>query len=406
MTDDILVMILSLLPMKEAVVTSILSTRWRFLWCNLIQLNFDGTKTYMPFDQKRCAVERDKYINQVNSVIKTYNNQKVQDFRICFDLDYNYSKCINNWLRFAADKKVEMLELNLKKHNSIFHSRPRLPSFDIILGKMVCLNKLILKGVDVRQEILLEVLATSPNLETLSVHYSDHLTCIDVGGQYLKLKHFEVVQCGSVKSIQLYDFGLESFTYKGQAIKLRFTDLPKLKELEINEKHALLENNVLGQISSGALYLQVLCLELSGLKENFKLDSVPELPNVKILRLTIGAFEMDSLLEFASIANACPHLETFTVEQLYSATEELRKKIRRVVTRPHEHLKLFQFIGYHSQVRDLELVMYIIYHMVSLEKIVVGPLRSKIARWHDFDRSIAKLQLEPMVPSDVELVIL
>lgn len=52
------------------------------------------------------------------------------------------------------------------------------------------------------------------------------------------------------------------------------------------------------------------------LQENFKLDSVPELPNVKILRLTIGAFEMDSLLEFASIANACPHLETFTVEVL------------------------------------------------------------------------------------------
>lgn len=252
MSDDILVMILSLLSMKEAVVTSIISTRWRFLWCNLIQLNFDGTET----------LERDKYINQVNSVIKTYNHLKVQDFRIWFDLDYNYSKCINNWLQFAADKKVEMLELNLKKRNSIIHNRNRLPSFDIILGKMVCLNKLILKSVDVRQEILFEVLATSPNLETLSVHDSDHLTHIDVGGRYLKLKHFEVAECGSVESIQLYDFGLESFTYEGQAIELCLTDLPKLKELEINEKHALLENNVLGQISSGALYLQVLCLKI------------------------------------------------------------------------------------------------------------------------------------------------
>lgn len=53
------------------------------------------------------------------------------------------------------------------------------------------------------------------------------------------------------------------------------------------------------------------------LQENFKLDSVPELPNVKILRLTITVLEDDDcLLEFASIANACPRLETFTVEVL------------------------------------------------------------------------------------------
>ena len=49
------------------------------------------------------------------------------------------------------------------------------------------------------------------------------------------------------------------------------------------------------------------------MQKNFKLDSVPELPNVKILRLTIEDFEIDSLV---SIANACPRLETFTVEVL------------------------------------------------------------------------------------------
>ena len=89
-------------------------------------------------------------------------------------------------------------------------------------------------------------------------------------------------------------------------------------------------------------------------------------------------------------------------------TEVLRKKIRRVVTRPHEHLKLFQFLGYHSLVRDLELVMYIIDNMVSLEKIVVGSALPEFdnSNWERYGRSDAKKQLEPVVPRDVELVIL
>lgn len=45
MSDDILVMILSLLPLKGAVVTSSLSRRLRFVWCNLTKLNFDGGET-------------------------------------------------------------------------------------------------------------------------------------------------------------------------------------------------------------------------------------------------------------------------------------------------------------------------------------------------------------------------
>ena len=50
------------------------------------------------------------------------------------------------------------------------------------------------------------------------------------------------------------------------------------------------------------------------LQNDFRPDPLPELPNVKKLTLTVGAHKDDYLRGFASIANACPNLETFTIE--------------------------------------------------------------------------------------------
>ncbi|VVA15611.1 PREDICTED: F-box/LRR-repeat [Prunus dulcis] len=40
--DEILVSILSLLPLKEAAATSILSRRWQYVWMSTMVLNFDA----------------------------------------------------------------------------------------------------------------------------------------------------------------------------------------------------------------------------------------------------------------------------------------------------------------------------------------------------------------------------
>ncbi|XP_071694008.1 putative FBD-associated F-box protein At3g12840 [Rutidosis leptorrhynchoides] len=55
MSDDVLAVILSLMPIKDAVTTSILARRWRNLWHNLGLLNFDGDP------------EKEKFINQISS---------------------------------------------------------------------------------------------------------------------------------------------------------------------------------------------------------------------------------------------------------------------------------------------------------------------------------------------------
>ncbi|GJZ65963.1 F-box domain containing protein, partial [Tanacetum coccineum] len=118
MPDDILIMILSLLPVKDAIVTSILSTRWRFLWSFSTNLNFDGTENLI--NMVIWSGKEPKYINHVNNVIQSYKHPIVKDFRIRMPLRGHHMGVIDEWLQFAVNKKVEFLELG--KHQSACES--------------------------------------------------------------------------------------------------------------------------------------------------------------------------------------------------------------------------------------------------------------------------------------------
>ncbi|KAI7726506.1 hypothetical protein M8C21_027165 [Ambrosia artemisiifolia] len=324
--DDVLVMILSLMPIKDAAVTSSLSTRWRYLWRNLIRLNFDGTEILdkMANDEVLCDLEVNKYINQVSNVISSYNHSKVHDFRVCFDLDDSASEEIDEWIEFALGKKVERLELDLlyKNYGTRYSEENyefRLPSSVSMVGEMLSLKKLFLKCVNFIGPTLNEILMNSPHLEKLYLFGSDVFPSICFGGQGINLKHFKLVACSGFESISLYGFDLVSFIYQGPEIKLHLTDLPKLKELDIGEISVGLENNVFCQISSCALYLQVLELDMRSTKKGLDVNAILKFPNVKKLKLAIQSEGDDSLLEFTSIAQACPSLETFSISVRTSA---------------------------------------------------------------------------------------
>ncbi|KAI3783519.1 hypothetical protein L1987_42603 [Smallanthus sonchifolius] len=382
MPDDVLVMILSRLPIKRAVVTSSLSTRWRFVWRNLIQLNFDGTESLYKIanHEKHWELEIYKYFNQVNGVINGYNYPRVQDFLIRFDLDYTYSDDIDEWIQFALDKKVEKLELDLLDNCYSIRDPAEnydfaLPSSSAMVGQTLSLKNLSLTGVNLNEPTLNKILKNSPHLRTLYMYGSELFPHILVGGQDIKLKHLKLVSCSGFESISLYGFDLVSFTYCGPEIEFHLTDLPKLKELDIGEVSLGLENNVFSQISSCALSLQVLILDMWSPKKGLDVNAIIKLPNVKKLMLVMGAEEDDSLLEFTSIAQACPSLETFSISLHWYAPMKKRRKVRHVAApHLHEHLKVLEIIGYYGRISDLELAVYVIDNAVALKKIIIDPI--------------------------------
>ncbi|KAJ0934336.1 putative F-box domain, FBD domain, leucine-rich repeat domain superfamily [Helianthus annuus] len=429
MPDDIIIMVLSRLSVKEAVVTSILSTRWRFLWCNLQTLNFDARQALDNIDNdfRFYLSERYKYTKQVNGVIRSYNHPTLHHFRIRFYLTCEYTSVIDEWLKFAVKKKVESLELDLETnqknylHNTFNYSFPsRLSDKSTSIfpsANLESLKKLYLNSVNMRESVLGELLTKSPHLESISIHGSGYLTHIHVGGRDLKLKHFEIVECPHVVSVYLSDFGIESFTYVGQPIDLHLSGLPNLKNVVMSQGLAGLSNTLFGQILSCASTLQTLSFKIYHPLKIAKLYSIRQLPNIRKLTLTIVVRRDNCLLDFASLVNVFPNIQTFTIELLcFSLMGRRRKATYSAAAHHHDHLKLFQILGYYGGNGDLELAAYMLQNANALEKIVIDPraqLDKAIKATKDFSenneeaaRSSARLRLPPLLPQGVELVIL
>ncbi|KAI3783520.1 hypothetical protein L1987_42604 [Smallanthus sonchifolius] len=404
MRDDVLVMILS-----------------RYvLWSQAVSPQ-DGDEMANDEKLRDIDIEGAKYINQVNGVISSYNNPRVQDFLIRFDLDYTYSDDIDEWIQFALDKKVEKLGLNLLDNGYSIRDPAEnydfaLPSPSAMVEQLVSLKKLSLMGVNLNEPTLNRILKNSPHLRTLYMYGSDLFPRIRAGGQDIKLEHLKMVSCSGFESISLYGFDLVSFTYCGPEIEFHLTDLPKLKELDIGEVSLGLENNMFSQISSCALSLQVLILDMWSPKKGLDVNAIIKLPKVKKLMLVMGAEEDDSLLEFTSIAQACPRLETFSISLHWNSPMKMRKKVRHVAApQLHQHLKLLEIIGYYGRISDLELAVYAIDNAVALKIIIIDPschacgedltIEDCLKR-HPAARSSAKRQLTPILPPGVDLVIL
>lgn len=131
MSEDILAKIVCLLPLKDAVATSILSKRWRYIWTFTTNLDFDAKQTLNRLiDSKnydKHKHETRNYIHRVNSVItqlssKTNNNNNniiIDRFRIYFDMCRKFSSFIDSWIEFAVENRVQILELDLFESGGI-----------------------------------------------------------------------------------------------------------------------------------------------------------------------------------------------------------------------------------------------------------------------------------------------
>ena len=373
LSDEILVSILSTLPFMEMQRTSVLSKRWRYLWTfTTCHLDFDDSrlltlvwKTF--YQQKFSGSDLDQYVmmlvnlentefeenslrtrfvSWVNRVLELHQGNTIDEFRVVFDMDGRKFKSeIDNWICFSLRKKVKKLSLDFMMDgvnaytltSQIFHSY----SLD-------SLTALSLTYVKVTGEVLEYVLSNCPFIEILHVENSESLVNLKTSSPLPKLKNLEILNCRSLKQIQIPAINLVSFKYCGvKMIRIILGDVPYFVDLSVTGDcvRYLLEDDCpisryLSQLETlelglftkvshkfhcylqrafsffiyQCLFMNVLLFLGSIVQEFIQFPKFPELRNLRQLKLDLCPPFMDSFRCCTSLLKAFPVLHRFVLK--------------------------------------------------------------------------------------------
>ncbi|KAM5561716.1 F-box/FBD/LRR-repeat protein [Rosa sericea] len=439
--DDILVSLVSRLPLKEAVATSVLSRRWQNVGLSTMNLRFDAVdfsidnnfRHYLCKPKEIKEQESWKYINWVNHVVQQHRGKHIEEFRISLPLDSRFSSSINEWIQFAMENSVERLELDFYQkvnvsarfedytfsHKLLGICTPSLGCCGYNIG-FKSLKVLQIRHVGVTGEVLEYFLSNCPLLERLSVTCAKDLVNLRVVGSSIALKYLVIQNCHNLESIEIRDVNIVSFIYCGYR-STNISNVPLLSEVTVSQRCCPKDfvRVVLTQLSGCLSNIEILKLHIhlgAAYNEN---PALPLLANLKHLELIVVA-NYKALHHLNSFLKASPYLQRLLLElQLYRESPALMGigEIEKAADCPHNHLKVVEIVGFRAHKSGVELVMHLIKNVLALEKIVIDPVRTWIyphgvyKPHKELDEEVkardhAKQYLEAKIPSTVEFVCL
>lgn len=109
--DEILDRIVFFLDLKEAVGTSILSKRWRYLWNPTMTLKFD-LEDCLGLKYLNSRADIFTYVDRVDSAVTQNRGSKLEQISVRFDLTNQKYVCYSDaCIGFAMKQRVGMLEV-------------------------------------------------------------------------------------------------------------------------------------------------------------------------------------------------------------------------------------------------------------------------------------------------------
>ena len=235
--DNILQRILSLLPIKDKIRTSVLSKRWLHLWPSNPMLNFGHCIIDLFNDDDVAAAALDRCLHSSTA------NLQIMHLRLNIDyLDGSHVTRLDRWIHRADERFLSVLELHFSDFYDRFDEELPISLFscrwlsELLLSGCVfrrpssvplnfCskLRSLKLQHVRITNEILASVLQACTFLESLILSCPYGLTQLEISNQNLQLKWLVVNDLVSSCRVVIADApNLQFILYSGNLLNLSF----------------------------------------------------------------------------------------------------------------------------------------------------------------------------------------
>lgn len=190
--DVILQRILCFIPIELAISTSLLSRRWRHVWCEIPSLSLKANTLTAA---------------SVNEILTRYTAPKTKSFHLTISPIRENIPYIDGWIKFAMSHNVENLSLDFRRP---YYEEYKLPDFfynnssfkqlnikfthKMVLechGSWVSLQSLSLTCCSLSDDSMAKILSGCPILENLTLYHCSKLKVLDLS-KSLRLRTLEV----------------------------------------------------------------------------------------------------------------------------------------------------------------------------------------------------------------------
>ncbi|XP_073285259.1 F-box/FBD/LRR-repeat protein At1g13570-like [Primulina huaijiensis] len=372
--EHIIDKILSYLSLRDAVRTSVLSTRWRYKWVTLPYLVFDNQSVLVSTQDQ--TLIKNKLVSIVDHVLLLHNGP-IHKFKLSHR-DLQGVSDIDKWILFLSRGSVKEFILEIWKghryklpssiytfqnlvHLELFNCL-LLPPFSFIGFKS--LKSLDLQHITMDQSAFEYMISSCPLLERLTLMNFDgfallnihapNLLFFDIGGIFEDVSFQDTSQL-AVVSIGLYvntesDRNL-AFGSTGNLINF-FACLPRIQRLEV-------QSYFLKYLAAGTIpgKLPKPCVDLGFLSIRINFNDVEE--NLAVLCLL----------------RSSPHLQEL---EMLARAEEQQANLRTTSNIPEnieafKHLKVIKIVGISGIKQELNFINFLLANSPVLERMTVKP---------------------------------
>ncbi|PIA30572.1 hypothetical protein AQUCO_05500106v1 [Aquilegia coerulea] len=323
--DEILIHVLSFLPTKHAVRTSVLSNRWRSLW------TFSPNITFPCNGENATNSLQELEVHNINHCIAQVKPEvSLQKFEVELFLNRNICSDIQRWISFSVTRGVRELDLlcigsqDVKLPDCLFSCKS--------LSKLILccsdfdppldfhgfsnLKELILIRVNITDQAMDNLLSTCPILEDLTLKACPNLSNLKISLSNLCFKNLIVFDCYNLVKLVVDSPNIRVIKYEGQVIPLTLMNVPHLTEANVQFSGVLMVGSDLKALVTKIAQVQLLSVSswfAQFMYAEYFLKRTPHtvFKNLKELHWCGNLDSKKMVLAIATFLGDCPLLEKF-----------------------------------------------------------------------------------------------